>query len=454
MKKELTFIACCLALFVFGMAQANMPKIQEKFDKEKFPDRENPIALQKQTPQSKGTDWWEPDTVYGFNASNTQIYDNDRFICSYNSQGLRTEVLYQYGQNDNWQDGSKYTYTYDGNNNLLTESYQSEQDPNSSWKRICTYDGNNNLLTWLRQIWRNNSWVNGSISTSTYDEHNNQLTYLYQIWQNNNWVNENISTYTYDEHNNRLTYLSQIWENNNWVNASNGTYTYDELNNRLTWLSQIWENNNWVNASNGTYTYDEHNNLLTYLRQIWQNNNWVNENISTSTYDEHNNQLSYLRQKWENNSWVNGYQILRTYDENSNSTSAAHWYWVNNQWEEAQSSLGLYYNNMQSDFSDYFWGHKLTATYVKVGTVGIQENMIKNNLKIYPNPTSGKLHVTSVTDVTNVLNDIEVFDMYGRVVETRRATSLQNTATLDISHLPAGVYFLRMGNETVKVVKE
>jgi hypothetical protein len=44
-------------------------------------------------------------------------------------------------------------------------------------------------------------------------------------------------------------------------------------------------------------------------------------------------------------------------------------------------------------------------------------------------------------------------------VETGRAPSPQsdgapNTTTLDISHLPSGVYFLRLGTETVKVVKQ
>jgi hypothetical protein len=52
------------------------------------------------------------------------------------------------------------------------------------------------------------------------------------------------------------------------------------------------------------------------------------------------------------------------------------------------------------------------------------------------------------------MGEIGVYDVYGRIVETRRATSLQSDATLDISHLPAGVYFLRVGNGTAKVVKQ
>jgi hypothetical protein len=43
----------------------------------------------------------------------------------------------------------------------------------------------------------------------------------------------------------------------------------------------------------------------------------------------------------------------------------------------------------------------------------------------------------------------------GCAVEMLRAMSLlQNTATIDISHLPAGVYYLHISNETAKVVKK
>ena len=49
---------------------------------------------------------------------------------------------------------------------------------------------------------------------------------------------------------------------------------------------------------------------------------------------------------------------------------------------------------------------------------------------------------------------IEIFDISGRVVFTSSLSLLSPETALDISHLPAGVYFLKVGKEKVKVVKK
>jgi hypothetical protein len=92
-------------------------------------------------------------------------------------------------------------------------------------------------------------------------------------------------------------------------------------------------------------------------------------------------------------------------------------------------------------------------------TVGINNNETsKTNYIVFPNPTSGQLRITNY-ESSNV--EIGIYDISGRVVFTTNVethtTSLQsdgNITTLDISYLPAGIYFLRIGNETVKIVKQ
>jgi uncharacterized repeat protein (TIGR01451 family) len=88
-------------------------------------------------------------------------------------------------------------------------------------------------------------------------------------------------------------------------------------------------------------------------------------------------------------------------------------------------------------------------------------NELQNDIKIYPNPTSGELTVE--TDNYPSLQGIEILDMMGKcvaTVETLRATSLQQptTFTIDISHLASGIYFIRIQTEngviTRKVVKQ
>ncbi|MCL2042178.1 MAG: M6 family metalloprotease domain-containing protein [Bacteroidales bacterium] len=75
------------------------------------------------------------------------------------------------------------------------------------------------------------------------------------------------------------------------------------------------------------------------------------------------------------------------------------------------------------------------------------------SLRIYPNPTSGELRVTSYKlQVTSV----EIFDVFGRTCNVSCVTCNENE--MSISFLPAGIYFIRITTEngmvTRKVIKQ
>ena len=64
-------------------------------------------------------------------------------------------------------------------------------------------------------------------------------------------------------------------------------------------------------------------------------------------------------------------------------------------------------------------------------------------LSVYPNPTDDVLFIELFGGAE--ISIIALYDLQGRVVETRRAASLQKTtATLDMKSVPAGVYILRV----------
>jgi hypothetical protein len=87
------------------------------------------------------------------------------------------------------------------------------------------------------------------------------------------------------------------------------------------------------------------------------------------------------------------------------------------------------------------------------GIVSVQANA---PFRVFPNPARNELNV-ELERATN--GTLALFDMKGRVVETLHATSLRNTATINISHLAAGTYILRLvengtASAGAKVVKE
>jgi uncharacterized protein YjdB len=103
-------------------------------------------------------------------------------------------------------------------------------------------------------------------------------------------------------------------------------------------------------------------------------------------------------------------------------------------------------------------GNKKDSCLVHVIATNIENIVFDNRIVVFPNPTDGQLRIMNYE---SRITGIEIFDLLGRLchVETRLIASLQSSYTtiLDISHLPTGMYFLRIttdkGIVTKKVIK-
>ena len=86
--------------------------------------------------------------------------------------------------------------------------------------------------------------------------------------------------------------------------------------------------------------------------------------------------------------------------------------------------------------------------------VGIKE--MRGGIVVYPNPTGGEIQVTAGANNYSPIQNIEVFDVFGRNMDIK-FPSFGGVRGGNISHLPTGMYFLRIttGNGVVtrKVVK-
>ena len=99
-----------------------------------------------------------------------------------------------------------------------------------------------------------------------------------------------------------------------------------------------------------------------------------------------------------------------------------------------------------------------TGTDAKGGCgVGIAEHETAA-IAVYPNPTDGQLIVecrdaiNGVSTMTTITN-IEIFDIFGRNV-SHPISHISHPIFIDISHLPAGMYFVRITTETGVVVRK
>lgn len=79
---------------------------------------------------------------------------------------------------------------------------------------------------------------------------------------------------------------------------------------------------------------------------------------------------------------------------------------------------------------------------------GVEEStMVNHTLTVYPNPCHSNL--TLNTEAHDV---VMLFNMQGALVQ--RVVATDNTTTLNMQDLPAGLYIVRCGNQSAKVVKQ
>jgi len=78
------------------------------------------------------------------------------------------------------------------------------------------------------------------------------------------------------------------------------------------------------------------------------------------------------------------------------------------------------------------------------------ENYAGSAVHVYPNPTTGKLRITNYE---LRIEGIEIFDIYGRKISSHHLITTSSNQ-IDISHLPEGVYFVKIQTEAGEVVKK
>jgi hypothetical protein len=103
-------------------------------------------------------------------------------------------------------------------------------------------------------------------------------------------------------------------------------------------------------------------------------------------------------------------------------------------------------------------GVKVKGHFVGSG-IGNYELRITNYV-VWPNPTTGVVHI-SYNSYNSYNSYLSVFDAAGRLVLEKDDKNFKNDRNfkereemmVDISNLPNGIYYLRIGSETVKIVK-
>jgi hypothetical protein len=79
-------------------------------------------------------------------------------------------------------------------------------------------------------------------------------------------------------------------------------------------------------------------------------------------------------------------------------------------------------------------------------SLGINELVLTNELKFYPNPTSSSVFLELRNEI---VNQIYIFDLYGKLIENKNNVNSQ----IDLSNLQTGTYIIKTDNQNIKPFK-
>jgi hypothetical protein len=329
----------------------------------------------------------------------------------------------------NWDNNSRTTYTYNlqqKNTNELSEYWNSSSsvwEPN--YKITKSYNANGYQLTYAHETYSSSIWVKNYRGLWTYGTSSLATSYTNQVGNGTVWVNDTRELYTYDINGNPNLYTLETWTNNAWATSARASFTVVS-NNITAIVVEDWISGNWVKSWKIMYTYNSASKPLTETEQYWSGTAWVNSNRYVQTYDANGNETSNQSLKWQTNSWLKSYANTSCYDVNSfKYCSTSRWY------ESNGSTVG---------FGDS------SKTYYKT-VVGIHNNKAdQNQLSVYPNPGKGVFTIGNAKDITS----LKVYNIQGIEVFNTKVESV-NTS-IDISNLPAGMYFIRANSGNTPII--
>ncbi|MDR1758512.1 MAG: DUF1566 domain-containing protein [Bacteroidales bacterium] len=152
-----------------------------------------------------------------------------------------------------------------------------------------------------------------------------------------------------------------------------------------------------------------------------------------------------------------GYRSL--FDGSLLSQSYGGYYWSSTPYEsDSSDAYSLHFYGSYADWYNDIRAHGQSIRCVADNTTGIDDVKAEKHIRVYPNPVKDELYIDIPSfEKTKYLNT-QIIDISGRAVETGHATSLQNGegqgVRINVSRLPCGVYFLRIGDKTARFVKK
>ena len=334
--------------------------------------------------------------------------------------------IYSWDGSPDWQQHTteQYGYTNGGNKetSIITMSYP---DGELLYQDLKTYNTNNDIILEVSQFW-NSFLLQWDTTGQTIYTYNLSGQLEYETDQSYNLVTQVFTDEfrTKNEYSGgnliRVTY--QRWENGVWVNEDKYEYSYNTSGQPVEEVESLWNAATmmWELIERGVATYTS--GFLTKLEFYkYTNGNWETQPYEQYLMEYNGTQISKITwQSWDGAQWVNLDLETSEYDANNNATELIYWSWSGTSWDP-------YY--------------KEEVDYSVAGPLGVTA-FNRANIKVYPNPASDVINMSSTIPIDRV----ELYSILGdKIMES------SNYQNINVSHIKSGMYLLKAssGNNSI-----
>ncbi len=373
---------------------------------------------------------------------------------------------------------------FDAHDNIIESYYDGWSYAPFDWKQdkkeIRTFDTQNKLIDQVLFEWdnQNKQWDSTGYNILTYNAQG--LLESNVAWEiaesTGNFYPKIRHDYEYDNNEN-VTRMTRRFYNPGtqlWYNTFMQEYAWDEFHRKTNVWYWLYEESieKWFPQEKDIYAWNDAGSMTLYENyNIGEDTvTWIPSMKSEMVYNSENRITKHTGYRGNaQGNWTPGYMREYEYTQDTLLISEVLTQWdsLTGTWKiQDQHIYALDSLNRRYSDSYYKWivhvQQVVLSTrdyyfYSPQGSHGSEENGQPGNpgqydVQVFPNPTTGRFSVQTIKAITGILR-IEIRNLQGTTLETVATEQILpvNSLEFDISHWPAGLYFIKIqtGNRTL-----
>ena len=444
MKKSIIIITALCMVVSMKAQQNDLPKF--------FRNTLEKCLYEAEHPESIGN----PNKMHHFNRDFTARLDSvvgsDDFDWTqwkseytYINEGLWDTEIYSVMENNRWLPSDKSEFKYDENRNLIREPHFKWEDENwIPYYNLENYIGATGLIDSVITSRFDSAWHNESRRVYTYDGEN-ITELLISRFNNEQWENNSKYEYVYNSDGQLTSETYSTIRNGQWRLSSKDSLRYENghCTELLIYMRTMWGGNNWMLRGKTTFEYEGDRVISqTNYSAGWGGGDMSFDGKTEFHYNSNGEMVSKTTSIYNESEWIVRDEYANRFDSEKKAAEmmGCEAYWdLNSSYftSDLGELLPITYRWLDAKVVSSMADTQFTLYYSDM--LDLEENT--SELKVLT--ANGDLKVESPTPT-----DIVVFDLLGRSVAQK------NHTTSFLIRLKPGLYVVKAGSATVKVVMD